>query len=101
MVPLKILTWPDPCEKSLVSDSSAEVKVLVEQKAELERKVEELEKKLELEIRNQQNSKEERDATRASLKDLQLQLDQSICEKEALKKQLEENEKELRQNLEE
>ncbi|XP_071297720.1 cingulin-like protein 1 isoform X1 [Agelaius tricolor] len=87
--------------KTQVSDSSAEVKVLVEQKAELERKVEELEKKLELEIRNQQNSKEERDATRASLKDLQLQLDQSICEKEALKKQLEENEKELRQNLEE
>uniref|UniRef100_A0A8C3UYH4 Cingulin like 1 n=1 Tax=Catharus ustulatus TaxID=91951 RepID=A0A8C3UYH4_CATUS len=50
---------------------------------------------------NQQNSKEERDATRASLKDLQLQLDQSIREKEALKNQLEENEKELRQNLEE
>uniref|UniRef100_A0A8C0VDJ3 Cingulin like 1 n=1 Tax=Cyanistes caeruleus TaxID=156563 RepID=A0A8C0VDJ3_CYACU len=87
--------------KTQVSDSSAEVKALVEQKAELERKVEELEKKLDLEIRNQQNSKEERDATRASLKDLQLQLDQSICEKEALKKQLEENEKELRQNLEE
>ncbi|NXC66625.1 CGNL1 protein, partial [Anhinga anhinga] len=82
-------------------DSSAEVKALVEQKAELERKVEELEKKLDLEIRNQQNSKEERDATRASLKDLQLQLDESICEKEALKKQLEESEKELRQNLEE
>ncbi|XP_074773560.1 cingulin-like protein 1 isoform X2 [Athene noctua] len=87
--------------KTQVSDSSAEVKALVEQKAELERKVEELEKKLDLEIRNQQNSKEERDATRASLKDLQLQLDESICEKEALKKQLEESEKELRQNLEE
>ncbi|NXY65050.1 CGNL1 protein, partial [Callaeas wilsoni] len=87
--------------KTQVSDSSAEVKALVEQKAELERKVEELEKKLDLEIRNQQNSKEERDATQASLKDLQLQLDQNICEKEALKKQLEENEKELRQNLEE
>lgn len=52
-------------------------------------------------IQNQQNSKEERDATRASLKDLQLQLDQSIREKEALKKQLEENERELRENLEE
>ncbi|KAM6257380.1 cingulin-like protein 1 isoform 2-T2 [Porphyrio hochstetteri] len=87
--------------KTQVSDSSAEVKALMEQKAELERKVEELEKKLDLEIKNQQNSKEERDATRASLKDLQLQLDESICEKEALKKQLEENEKELRQNLEE
>ncbi|NXJ75463.1 CGNL1 protein, partial [Trogon melanurus] len=87
--------------KTQVSDSSAEVKALVEQKAELERKVEELEKKLDLEIQNQQNSKEERDATRASLKDLQLQLDESIREKEALKKQLEENEKELRHNLEE
>ncbi|XP_010136553.1 PREDICTED: cingulin-like protein 1, partial [Buceros rhinoceros silvestris] len=87
--------------KTQVSDSSAELKALVEQKAELERKVEELEKKLDLEIRNQQNSKEERDAARASLKDLQLQLDESIREKEALKKQLEENEKELRQNLEE
>ncbi|KAM6058753.1 cingulin-like protein 1 isoform 1-T1 [Chlamydotis macqueenii] len=87
--------------KTQVSDSSAEVKALVEQKAELERKVEELEKKLDLEIRNQQNSKEERDATRASLKDLQLQLDESTREKETLKKQLEENEKELRQNLEE
>ncbi|NXK73839.1 CGNL1 protein, partial [Amazona guildingii] len=87
--------------KTQVSDSSAEVKALVEQKAELERKVEELEKKLDLEIRNQQNSKEERNATQARLKDLQLQLDESVCEKEALKKQLEESEKELRQNLEE
>ncbi|XP_054243794.1 cingulin-like protein 1 [Indicator indicator] len=87
--------------KTQTSDSSAEVKALTEQKVELERKVEELEKKLDLEIQNQQNSKEERDATRASLKELQLQLNESICEKEALKKQLEENEKELRQNLEE
>ncbi|NWS38432.1 CGNL1 protein, partial [Probosciger aterrimus] len=87
--------------KTQVSDSSAEVKALVEQKAELERKVEELEKKLDLEIRNQQNSKEERNATQASLKDLQLRLDESVCEKEVLKKQLEESEKELRQNLEE
>ncbi|KAI6078073.1 Cingulin-like protein 1 isoform X1 [Aix galericulata] len=87
--------------KPPVSDSSAEVKALVEQKTELERKVEELQKKLDLEIRNQQNAKEERDATRASMKDLQLQLDESICERDALKKKLEENEKELRQNLEE
>ncbi|XP_061303043.1 cingulin-like protein 1 isoform X2 [Pezoporus flaviventris] len=87
--------------KTQVSDPSAEVKALVEQKAELERKVEELEKKLDLEIRNQQNSKEERNATQARLKDLQLRLDESVCEKEALKKQLEESEKELRQNLEE
>lgn len=52
-------------------------------------------------IQNQQNCKEERDATQASLKELQLQLDESVREKEALKKQLDENEKELRQNLEE
>lgn len=87
--------------KTQVSDTSAEVKALVEQKTELERKVEELQKKLDLEITNQQNCKEERDATRASLQDLQLRLDESISEKDALKKQLEENEKELRQNLEE
>ncbi|XP_072201460.1 cingulin-like protein 1 isoform X2 [Excalfactoria chinensis] len=87
--------------KTQVSDTSAEVKALMEQKTELERKVEELQKKLDLEITNQQNCKEERDATRASLQDLQLQLDESISEKDALKKKLEENEKELRQNLEE
>ncbi|NWH57840.1 CGNL1 protein, partial [Geococcyx californianus] len=86
--------------KTQVADSSAEVKALVEQKADLERKVEDLEKKLDLEIRNQQTSREERDATQARLKDLQLQLDETINEKEVLKKQLEENEKELRQNLE-
>ncbi|NWX84938.1 CGNL1 protein, partial [Nothoprocta pentlandii] len=84
-----------------VSDSSAEVKALLEQKTELERKVEELQKKMDLEIKNQQNAKEERDATRATLKELQLQLDQSTCEKDALKKRLEESEKELRENLEE
>ncbi|XP_068815190.1 cingulin-like protein 1 isoform X4 [Struthio camelus] len=84
-----------------VSESSAEVKALSEQKKELEGKVEELQKKLDLEIRNQQNTKEERDATRANLKELQLQLDESIREKDALKKRLEESEKELRQNLEE
>uniref|UniRef100_A0A8B9PIN3 Cingulin like 1 n=1 Tax=Apteryx owenii TaxID=8824 RepID=A0A8B9PIN3_APTOW len=84
-----------------VSDSSAEVKALSEQKTELERKVEELQKKLDLEIRNQQNAKEERDATQATLKELQLQLDENICEKDAFKKRLEESEKELRQNLEE
>ncbi|NXU55600.1 CGNL1 protein, partial [Turnix velox] len=87
--------------KTKASESSAEVKALMEQKAELERKVEELEKKLDLEIWNQQNCKEERDATRAILTDLQLQLDESRCENEALKKQLEENEKEFRANLEE
>uniref|UniRef100_A0A8C3LJ44 Cingulin like 1 n=1 Tax=Chrysolophus pictus TaxID=9089 RepID=A0A8C3LJ44_CHRPC len=87
--------------KTQVSDTSAEVKALVEQKTELERKVEELQKKLDLEITNQQNCKEERDATRASLQELQLRLDESISEKDALKKKLEENEKELRQNLEE
>uniref|UniRef100_A0A674HV82 Cingulin like 1 n=1 Tax=Taeniopygia guttata TaxID=59729 RepID=A0A674HV82_TAEGU len=104
LLPNRITITPESGAKKIstqVLDSSAEVKALVEQKEELERKVVELEKKLDLEIRNQQNSKEERDATRASLEDLQLQLDQSICEKEALKKQLEENEKELRQNLEE
>ncbi|KAM9125568.1 cingulin-like protein 1 isoform 2-T2 [Pangshura tecta] len=84
-----------------VSNSSTEVKALLEQKTELESKVAELQKKLDLEIRNQQNVKEERDTTRATLKDLQQQLDKSVQEKDALKKRLGESEKELRQNLEE
>ncbi|XP_044836127.1 cingulin-like protein 1 isoform X3 [Mauremys mutica] len=84
-----------------VSNSSTEVKALLEQKTELESKVAELQKKLDLEIRNQQNVKEERDTTRATLKDLQQQLDKSVQEKDALKKHLGESEKELRQNLEE
>ncbi|XP_032630000.1 cingulin-like protein 1 isoform X1 [Chelonoidis abingdonii] len=83
------------------SNSSTEVKALLEQKTELETKVAELQKKLDLEIRNQQNVKEERDTTRATLKDLQQQLDKSVQEKDALKKHLGESEKELRQNLEE
>ncbi|XP_043380076.1 cingulin-like protein 1 isoform X4 [Chelonia mydas] len=84
-----------------VSNSSTEVKALLEQKTELENKVAELQKKLDLEIRNQQNAKEERDTPRATLKDLQQQLDKSVQEKDALKKRLGESEKELRQNLEE
>uniref|UniRef100_A0A8C8RY34 Cingulin like 1 n=1 Tax=Pelusios castaneus TaxID=367368 RepID=A0A8C8RY34_9SAUR len=84
-----------------VSDSSAEVRASLEQKAELERKVAELQKKLDLEIRNQQNVKQERDATRATLKDQQWQLEKSIEEKDALSNKLGESEKELRKNLEE
>ncbi|XP_038275615.1 cingulin-like protein 1 isoform X4 [Dermochelys coriacea] len=84
-----------------VSNSSIEIKALMEQKTELESKVAELQKKLDLEIRNQQNAKEERDTTRATLKDLQQQLDKSVQENDSLKKRLGESEKELRQNLEE
>ncbi|XP_067412000.1 cingulin-like protein 1 isoform X2 [Emydura macquarii macquarii] len=84
-----------------VSDSSAEVKALLEQRTELERKVAELQKKLDLEIRNQQNAKQEIDTTRATLKDLQWQLDKSVQEKDTLRKRLGESEKELRKNLEE
>ncbi|XP_019359841.1 PREDICTED: cingulin-like protein 1 isoform X3 [Gavialis gangeticus] len=86
---------------SQVSDSSAEIKALLEQKTELERKIEELQKKLDLEIKNQQSTKEEKDATRATLNDLQLQLDENIQEKDALRKRLKESEVELRDNLEE
>uniref|UniRef100_A0A8C4W064 Cingulin like 1 n=1 Tax=Gopherus evgoodei TaxID=1825980 RepID=A0A8C4W064_9SAUR len=86
---------------TFVSNSSTEVRALLEQKTELESKVAELQKKLDLEIRNQQNVKEERETTRATLKDLQQQLDKSVQEKDALKKHLGESEKELRQNLEE
>ncbi|XP_053128506.1 cingulin-like protein 1 isoform X2 [Hemicordylus capensis] len=84
-----------------VSDTSAEVKELREQKQALEKVVSELQRKLELEVRNQQNLKDERDATRAELRELQRRLEESLEEKEAFSKQLEESEKELRQHLEE
>ncbi|XP_074862339.1 cingulin-like protein 1 isoform X2 [Carettochelys insculpta] len=83
-----------------VSDSSAEVKALLEQKRELENKVAELQNRLDLKIKNQQNAKE-RDTTKPTVKDLQEQFAESLKENNALKKRLGESERELRQNLEE
>ncbi|XP_054858343.1 cingulin-like protein 1 isoform X2 [Eublepharis macularius] len=84
-----------------VSDTSAEVKALVEQKERLEKEVLELQRALDLGVKNQQNIKGERDATRAELKLLQRQLQETLEQKEAFRKRVEESEKDLRQSIEE
>nr|XP_056721998.1 LOW QUALITY PROTEIN: cingulin-like protein 1 [Euleptes europaea] len=84
-----------------VADNSAEVKTLVEQKEGLEKEVSELRRALDLEVKNQQNLKEERDATREELKELQRLLEEALEEKEAFCKRAEESEKDLRQSVEE
>ncbi|XP_062819481.1 cingulin-like protein 1 isoform X2 [Anolis carolinensis] len=83
------------------SDPSAEVKALVERKEELEKEVSELRRKLDLEVRNQQNLCDERDAAKAELQEFQQQLEEIMEEKDTFQRQLEESEKDLRQNLEE
>uniref|UniRef100_H3B0D2 Cingulin like 1 n=1 Tax=Latimeria chalumnae TaxID=7897 RepID=H3B0D2_LATCH len=83
------------------SNPPADVRVLQEQKNELEREVSELKRKLEQETKHQQNIKEETDRTRANLKDLQQQLEESVEESNRLRERLSQNEKELRNNLEE
>ncbi|XP_042327295.1 cingulin-like protein 1 isoform X3 [Sceloporus undulatus] len=83
------------------SDTSAEVKALVEQKEQLEKEVSELRRKLDLEIRNQQNICDERDATKVELCEFQQKLEEIMEEKDTYQRQLEDSEKDLRQNLEE
>ncbi|XP_077174216.1 cingulin-like protein 1 isoform X2 [Paroedura picta] len=84
-----------------VADNSAEVKTLVEQKQGLEKEVSELRRVLDLEVKNEQNFKEERAAMRAELKDLQQRLEEALEEKEVCHKRAEESEKDLRQSTEE
>ncbi|KAJ7311321.1 hypothetical protein JRQ81_006937 [Phrynocephalus forsythii] len=86
---------------SQASDPPAEVKVLVEQKKDLEKELSELQRKMDLEVRNQQNLRDERDAMRREVRELQQELEKSLEEKETLQRHLEETEKDLRQNLEE
>ncbi|XP_062998914.1 cingulin-like protein 1 isoform X2 [Elgaria multicarinata webbii] len=83
------------------SDTSAEIKALVEQKKELEKEVSELQMKLDMEVRNRQNIRDECDATRAELQELQQRLEASVEEKDTFRRRLEESEKDLRHNLEE
>ncbi|XP_074090686.1 cingulin-like protein 1 isoform X2 [Macrotis lagotis] len=84
-----------------VSDPSAEVRELLEQKNKLNKEVSELQKQLNLEIRNQQNIKEERDRMRAHLEDLRSQHEEKEKEALTLQKRLDDSEMELRKNLEE
>ncbi|XP_008579383.1 PREDICTED: cingulin-like protein 1 [Galeopterus variegatus] len=83
------------------SNSSSEVKDLLEQKNKLTIEVAELQRQLQLEIKNQQNIKGEREKMRANLGDLRSQLDSQVEENSALQRRLEKSEGELRKNLEE
>ncbi|KAM4748993.1 cingulin-like protein 1 [Rhinophrynus dorsalis] len=86
---------------STLSEPPSEVKVLMEQKNELEKKLAALQKKLDDEIQNKENSREEKCKTNANMKDIQTQLEKSMEENLVLHKRLGESEKELRKHLEE
>lgn len=83
------------------SNSSSEVKDLLEQKNKLTTEVAELQRQLQLEVKNQQNIKEERERMKANLDELQSQHDDKVKENSLLQQRLEESEGELRKNLEE
>lgn len=83
------------------SNSSSEVKDLLEQKNKLTTEVAELQRQLQLEVKNQQNIKEERERMKANLEELQSQHDTKVEENSVLQQRLEESEGELRKNLEE
>ncbi|XP_036136226.1 cingulin-like protein 1 [Molossus molossus] len=83
------------------SNSSSEVKDLLEQKNKLTTEVAELQRQLQLEVKNQQNIKEERERMKANLDELQSQHDSKVNENSLLQQRLEESEGELRKNLEE
>ncbi|KAF6350974.1 cingulin like 1 [Rhinolophus ferrumequinum] len=83
------------------SNSSSEVKDLLEQKNKLTTEVAELQRQLQLEVKNQQNIKEERERMKANLEKLQSQRDSKVEENSMLQQRLEESEGELRKHLEE
>lgn len=82
-------------------NSSSEVKDLLEQKNKLTTEVAELQRQLQLEVKNQQNIREERERMKVNFADLQSQHDNKMEENSKLQKRLEESEGELRRNLEE
>ncbi|MBN3296386.1 CGNL1 protein, partial [Amia calva] len=82
-------------------DSSAEVKLLQEQRNELEKKVTELKKQLEEETKNQKSLTEAKEKTKADMTELQTDLERSQEECRRLREQLSKTEKELRSTMEE
>uniref|UniRef100_A0A8C0VZ74 Myosin tail domain-containing protein n=1 Tax=Castor canadensis TaxID=51338 RepID=A0A8C0VZ74_CASCN len=83
------------------SNTSPEIKDLLEQKKKLTLEVAELQRQLQLEVKNQQNMKEERERMRANLEELQGQHDSQMEENSRLQRRLDDSEGELRKNLEE
>ncbi|KAM6201483.1 cingulin-like protein 1 [Rhynchocyon petersi] len=83
------------------SNSSPEIQDLLEQKNKLTTEVAELQRQLQLEIKSQQNIKEERERMKAHLEELRSQHANKVEENSVLQQRLEESEGELRKNLEE
>ncbi|XP_026537848.1 LOW QUALITY PROTEIN: cingulin-like protein 1 [Notechis scutatus] len=81
--------------------ASVEVDLLVEEKKRLTKEVSELQRKLDLEFKSQQNFKAERQTMEAELQKLRQQLEENREEKDTLRRQLKESENDLRENLEE
>ncbi|XP_005075515.1 cingulin-like protein 1 [Mesocricetus auratus] len=83
------------------SKFSSEVKDLLEQKNKLMLEVSELQRQLQLEMKNHQNVKEERERMREDLDELRGRHQRQVEETATLRRRLEESEGELRKNLEE
>ncbi|XP_032088687.1 cingulin-like protein 1 [Thamnophis elegans] len=82
-------------------EASVEVNMLVEETKQLTKKVSELQRKLDVELKNQQNLKAEKQTMEGELQKLQQQLQENVEEKDTFRRQLKESEKDLRENLEE
>ncbi|CAH6874969.1 Cgnl1 [Phodopus roborovskii] len=83
------------------SSFNSEVKDLLEQKNKLISEVSELQRQLQLEMKNHQNIKEERERMREDLEELRGRHQSQVEETATLQRRLEESEGELRKNLEE
>ncbi|XP_045142417.1 cingulin-like protein 1 isoform X2 [Echinops telfairi] len=83
------------------SNSSSEIKDLLEQKSKLTKEVAELQRQLQLEVKNQQAIKEERERMGAALAALQSQHAQQVEVNSGLQQRLEKSEEELCKTLEE
>lgn len=83
------------------SNSSLEVKELLELKNRLTTEVADLQQQLKLEAKNQQNFKEERERMKLNLEKLQSQHASKVEENSVLQQRLEASEDELQKNLEE
>ncbi|XP_077119932.1 cingulin-like protein 1 [Ranitomeya variabilis] len=82
-------------------DPTTEIKLLSDQKNELEKKVTTLQTQLDEKVKNRESNNEEKSKTKANLKDIQDQLERSMNENLVLRGKLSESEKELRKHLEE
>uniref|UniRef100_A0A8I6AMD9 Cingulin-like 1 n=1 Tax=Rattus norvegicus TaxID=10116 RepID=A0A8I6AMD9_RAT len=82
-------------------NSSSEGNDLLDQKNKLILEVSELQQQLQLEMKNHQNIKEERERMREDLEELRVRHQSQVEETATLQRRLEESEEELRKNLEE